>query len=82
MYYVYVIVSDNQRPYVGYTADLRRRLQEHNDGKNKSTRGRQWKLVYYEAYKSEKDARIRERKLKQDGRSRRFLYERIQNSFE
>jgi len=74
MYYVYVIVSDNRRPYVGFTTDLRRRFQEHNEGRNTSTRGRQWKLAYYEAFRSESDARRRESKLKQDGRSRRFLY--------
>ena len=82
MHYVYVIVSDNKRPYIGYSSDLRRRLEEHNTGKNASTRGSQWKLVYYEAFCSEEDARMREKKLKQDGRSRRFLYERIQKSFE
>ena len=58
MYYVYVIRSGKRR-HIGYTRDLRRRMEEHNRGENKSTRGR---------------------KLKQRGRSRQILYERIKRS--
>ena len=79
MYYVYVIRS-GERKYIGYTRDLRRRMEEHNRGENRSTRGRKWELVYYEAYRDESDARERERKLKQRGRSRQILYERIKRS--
>ena len=55
-------------------------MEEHNRGENRSTRGRKWELVYYEAYRDESDARERERKLKQRGRSRQILYERIKRS--
>ncbi len=79
MYYVYVIKSGDKR-YIGYTNNLKRRIEEHNRGENRSTRGRKWELIYYEAYKSEDDARERERKLKQRGRSRQILYERIKRS--
>ena len=79
MYYVYVIRL-GERKYIGYTRDLRRRMGEHNRGENRSTRGRKWELVYYEAYRDESDARERERKLKQRGRSRQILYERIKRS--
>jgi len=80
MYYVYVIVNEKRERYVGYTNDLRRRISEHQEGKNNSTRGSRWKLVYYEAYLSKSDAIERERKLKQRGRSKQILYNRISNS--
>ena len=80
MYYVYVIVSERGERYVGYTGDLRKRIEYHNSNRNESTRGRKWELVYYEAYKSREDAMDRERKLKQRGRSRQILYDRIKRS--
>ena len=44
------------------------------------TKGRKWKLVYYEAYLNKEDAIDRERKLKQRGRGKQILYERISRS--
>jgi predicted GIY-YIG superfamily endonuclease len=74
MYYVYLIRGlASHETYVGYTKDLRRRFREH---KNKNP-----ELVYYEAYKSEEDARSREMKLKQRGQTIRRLKERLKNSF-
>lgn len=66
MYYVYVLKSEKDGLlYIGSTGDLRKRLNEHNTGLNRSTKGRiPFALVYYEAYQSEKDARKRERNLK------------------
>jgi len=66
MYYVYVLLSkvDNKR-YIGFTSDLKRRLEEHNNGENKSTKCRRpLKLIYYEACLSQKDATRREKYLK------------------
>ncbi len=82
MYYVYVLQSkaEEERFYLGSTTDLKRRIEEHNQGKNKSTKTQQWTLVYYEAYTTESAAREREHKLKQDGRSKRFLMQRIKKS--
>jgi len=56
---------------MGYTADLKRRCKEH---------GSSWRLVYYEAYASEVDARLRENKLKDYGQARSRLKLRIKNS--
>jgi putative endonuclease len=55
MYYVYVLKSQKDgKAYIGSTADLQRRLSEHNDGRVFSTRARvPFELVYYEAYKAE-----------------------------
>ena len=66
MFYVYLMKSkkDNEL-YTGSTNDLQRRFEEHNKGLNRSTKHRTpFELVYYEAYKSEHDARTREHNLK------------------
>ena len=80
MYYVYVLQNCNIASdfYLGYSSGLKRRVNEHLAGRNRSTAGRQWRLVYYEAYTSEQAARECERRLKHDGRVRRFLMERIE----
>ena len=77
MFYVYMIISKNKEIYIGSTNDLRRRIIEHNQGKSFSTKNNKWKLVYYEGYFSEKDARTREQKLKQHGMAKAHLKKRI-----
>ena len=79
MYYVYVILNEKGDNYIGYSKDVDNRLEQHNRGENISTRGHVWRLVYYEAFLSEEDARNRERKLKQRGQSKRYLFERIKH---
>ena len=82
MFYVYVIKSkkDNQF-YFGSTNNLNRRLDEHNAGLVFSTKSRgPFELVYYEAYKSESDARKREKNLKLRSRAFAQLKKRIQGS--
>jgi putative endonuclease len=66
MYYVYILKSlKNNKLYKGLTQDLKRRMGEHNSGNSSFTRNNgPWKLVYYEAFESEKDARIEEEFLK------------------
>ncbi|MBI4054407.1 MAG: GIY-YIG nuclease family protein [Candidatus Doudnabacteria bacterium] len=82
MYYVYILKSVNHRSlYVGYTNDLRRRLKEHNEKRSKYTSLMgTWQLVYYEAYKSKRDAMKREQSLKQYGSSLGHLRRRISGS--
>lgn len=72
MFYVYVLRSKKDgENYIGSTNDLRRRFKEHNEGEVFSTKSRApFEIVYYEAYKAEKDARRRESNLKL--RSRAF----------
>ena len=71
-YYVYVLQSDvTGELYIGYTKDLRQRLQKHNRGLNFSTKGQKpWNLIHYEAYRNEKDAKRREKYLKTSQGSR------------
>lgn len=66
MFYVYVLKSKkDDMLYTGSTKDLKDRFIKHNKGLVNSTRERRpFELVYYEAYKSEKDARDREHNLK------------------
>ena len=84
MYYVYVLKSKKDGDgYIGSTKDLRRRFQEHNNGEVPSTRPRRpFELIYYEAYISEKDARLRESKLKLKSRAYAQLRKRILNSLQ
>ncbi|OGY18004.1 MAG: hypothetical protein A2784_04915 [Candidatus Chisholmbacteria bacterium RIFCSPHIGHO2_01_FULL_48_12] len=67
MRYVYILQSLKNKSwlYKGSTSDLRRRLFEHNSGKNFSTAPYiPLKLIYYEAYLLKSDAEARERYLK------------------
>ena len=82
MFYVYILKSrKDQKCYIGSTKDLRKRLKEHDDGKIFSTRHRRpLTLVYYEAFRSEGDARKREQTLKNYGQGITNLYKRISNS--
>ena len=67
--------------YTGSTNDLKRRLLEHNQGLNKSTKYREpFELIYYEAYKSEEDAWAREHNLKLRANALSQLKRRISKS--
>ena len=66
MYYVYVLKSKSDgKFYVGYTTNLRDRVQKHQYGEVLSTRShRPFELIFYEGYKCMEDAKRRERYLK------------------
>ena len=84
MHYVYVLQShaDSGKFYLGSTSNLKQRLNSHNRGLNKATRGAQWKLVYYEAYITLSAARIREYRLKHNGKAKAALMRRIKGMSE
>ena len=66
--------------YIGSTNDLRRRLGEHRSNKVLSTKNKgPWRLTYYEACESERDARMREKYLK-TAWGKRYLKNRIRSS--
>lgn len=59
MKYVYILQSEAEpdRYYTGSTMDLKRRLQEHNDGQSIHTnKYRPWRLKTYIAFDDEKKA--------------------------
>ena len=66
MYYVYAILSETRNYiYVGLTNDVNRRLAEHNNGYNKTTKAyRPFKLILTEKFENRTDARTREKYLK------------------
>ena len=69
MYYVYMLKSKSIKSvtYVGYTNNLKKRIKLHNTGKGaKFTRGRKWKLIYKEKYKTKSKAISREYYIKKN----------------
>jgi len=78
MFYVYMLKSNSIKPitYVGYTNNLRKRINLHNSGKGaKFTRGRKWTLIYKEKFKSKREAISREYYIKNN----RILRNKIKN---
>lgn len=82
MYYLYILKSlVDEKLYIGSTSDLKRRLSEHNNGLNRSTKARRpLELRYYESYAKEIDARKREFSFKKDGKALGQLKRRISES--
>lgn len=66
MHYVYILKSGfDSKLYIGYTENLKRRIKEHKSGQVISTSKRlPIKLIMYEAYLLEADARAREKFFK------------------
>ena len=69
-YYVYLLISKINKKYisyVGYTKNLKNRLNLHNSGKGaKFTKGKKWVLIYKKRYKSKSKAMSNEFKLKKN----------------
>ena len=68
-YYVYMLISKGKKPvsYIGYTNNLKNRIELHNSGKGaKFTRGRKWKLIYKEKFRSKSKAISREYYIKKN----------------
>ena len=82
MFYVYVLQSENDAGlYIGFSADLRRRMREHRDGLAAATAHRRpLRLVFCEAYIEEADARGREEFLK-SGAGRTYLKKQCRQHF-
>ncbi len=82
MFYVYMLKSKKDESlYIGFAPDLKERFIKHNQGLVQSTKNlRPLELIYYEAYKSKKDALIREKRLKQFKKGYASLKGRIRNS--
>lgn len=84
-HYVYLLQSESDASYyIGYTQNLKRRIKEHNNGLNFSTKhSRPWKLIFFEGYRNNLDAKRREKYLKTSQGARllkrmikEFLYEK------
>jgi len=81
-HYVYVLQSEADRHnYVGCTNNLKKRLKEHNSGRNFSTRLRiPFKVIYIEIYLNQKDAYNREKFLK-TGWGKNYIKRVLKNWF-
>ena len=79
-YFVYVISTDTNSKlttYVGYTNNLKKRLNLHNKGKGaKFTRGRRWRIIYTEKYDTKREAKSREYYIKKNRKFRNLIKER------
>ena len=77
MAFVYLIITQYKSKiisYIGWTYDLKKRVKEHNKGIGaKFTRGRKWKLIYYEIFLNKKEAMQREYKLKKNKKIRNYI---------
>lgn len=77
--YVYILLLSNNQLYTGFTTNLNERLRQHRNGNVKSTRNRRpVKLIHYEVYLKESDARRREKYLKTT-EGKRFLKQQIRD---
>ena len=80
MFYVYVLKSEKDgNNYVGFTSDLKKRLDDHKKGYVLSTKNRlPLKLIYYEACLNQQDATKREKYLKTSW-GKRYIKSRLTN---
>lgn len=83
MYYVYVLQSLKDKEfYTGFTENLKRRIEEHNNKEEPSTKPRApFILIYYEGCLSKKDAIAREKYLK-TGMGKKYIRNRIKRYLE
>ena len=83
IYYVYVLGSYNKAnfvTYVGYTNNLKKRLNLHNKGKGaKFTRGRRWKIIYTEKCATKSEAISREYYIKKNRKFRNFIKKELED---
>ena len=75
-FYVYMLKCTGEKPvtYVGYTNDLKKRLNLHNSSKGaKFTKGKKWEIIYIQKYLNKSDALKDEYKLKKDYKLRKYI---------
>jgi putative endonuclease len=80
-YYVYTVLSlKDKKFYTGFSTDLKNRLSQHARGEVKSTKNRRpLKLIHYDYFINEEDAKSREVFLK-SGFGRKQLKQSLKNT--
>ncbi|MCT4628341.1 GIY-YIG nuclease family protein [Winogradskyella sp.] len=67
-FYVYIITNKPKGVlYIGFTKDLKRRLYQHKNKVHPTTFSSRYnlnKLVFFESFETEKEARLREKRVK------------------
>ena len=78
-YYVYMLktlIGFKKKTYIGYTINLKSRLNKHNSSKGaKATKGYKWKIIYKKRFKSKSKAMSYEYFLKKDRKKRLSIIE-------
>ena len=81
-HYVYILKTLKgylNKSYVGYSTNIRSRLNKHNSSKGaKSTRGYKWKVVYKKRFNSKSKAMSFEYLLKKDRKKRLSILKDIE----
>ena len=80
MYYVYLLKIEgikNKDFYIGYTSNLKERMRQHLAGETKTTKGKNPRLLYYEAYNDKYLALKREKGIKNSGSVYMALIKRL-----
>ena len=84
-HYVYLIISKKKglyKTYVGYTKNIKNRLNLHNTNKGaKSTKGRYWRLIFKKNFKDKSRALKYEHFLKTNRKLRNNLKSKFINSY-
>ncbi len=81
MFFVYLLKSlKDNKYYIGQTENIERRLEQHNAGKNKSTKNRKpFVLIGRECYKTRNESRFREYELKKYPRKKKIFIDKFLN---
>ena len=85
MYHVYILQSIGRKDklYIGYTTNMKQRLESHNSGRSTYTaRYAPWKIAYVESFRSKSDAQKREKRLKVFDNNWKQLLKRIKDSLD
>ena len=81
MFYVYILhLIKTNKIYTGSTQSLKIRIRQHLSNKVLSTKHKDPKLIYYEAYRIKSDAQRRERFLKTT-EGKRLLKQQLRDLF-
>lgn len=80
-FFTYILECADRKRYYGHTSDLRRRLDDHDNGRVRFTAPRRpIRLVWFRLYATRGEARKRERMLK-NGRTQRKTIDALVASF-
>ena len=82
-YFTYVLISlKDKKFYIGSSKDVYKRLEQHNNGDNQSTKSRiPFKLIHFEAHLSKDDA-IRREKYFKSSPGKRTLKQMLRTTLE
>lgn len=65
VFFIYILKLNGGKFYAGHTRELRERIQEHRDGKTKSTAGKNPRLVWFDVVDTREEATVGEAYMKE-----------------